>query len=129
MGMIDDSTFEGCRSLAVVDMPVRLKKIGRRAFAGCTALRSLILPVATASIGLDAFFGCSLLSRIAIPKRLMELEDIELFNGCDSLTDISFGGDERLFENLTRGRTITVQRSDLTVHTPKITFMDLKDEI
>ena len=129
MGMIDDCTFEGCRSLSVVDMPVRLKKIGRRAFAGCTSLRSLILPVGTTSIGLDAFCGCLSLSRIAIPKRLIELEDAELFNGCDSLTEISFGGDQRLFDNITRGKAITVQRSDLSVYTPKITFMDLKDEI
>ena len=110
-------------------MPVRLKKIGRRAFAGCSSLRSLILPVGTASIGLDAFVGCSSLARIAIPKKVMELEDTELFAGCDALTEISFGGDESLFENLTRGRTITVQRSDLSLFTPKITFMDLKDEI
>ena len=129
MGLIDDSAFEGCRSLTVVDMPVRLKKIGRRAFAGCSSLRSLILPVGTMSIGLDAFVGCSSLSRIAIPKRLCEIEDIELFNGCDSLCEISFGGDQRLFENLTRGRALTVQRSDLSLFTPKITFMDLKDEI
>ena len=79
--------------------------------------------------GLDAFVGCSSLARIAIPKKVMELEDTELFAGCDSLTEISFGGDEALFENLTRGRAITVQRSDLSLFTPKITFMDLKDEI
>ena len=89
MGMIDDCTFEGCRSLTTVDMPVRLKKIGRRAFAGCSSLVSLILPVGTSSIGLDAFFGCSSLSRIAIPKRLSEIEDTEIFDGCDSLADIS----------------------------------------
>ena len=129
MGLIDDCTFEGCRSLEIVDMPVRLKKIGRRAFAGCSSLKSLILPVGTSAIGLDAFVGCSSLARIAIPKKLMELEDNELFNGCDSLREISFGGDERLFENVTRGKGITVQKSDLTRFTPKITFMDLKDEI
>ena len=110
-------------------MPVRLKKIGRRAFAGCSSLKSLILPVGTTSIGLDAFVGCSSLARIAIPKKVMELEDAELFYGCDSLSEISFGGNEAMFENLTRGRVITVQRSDLTLFTPKITFMDLKDEI
>ena len=129
MAMIDDCTFEGCRSLTVVDMPVRLKKIGRRAFAGCTSLKALILPVGTSSIGLDAFFGCSSLSRIAIPKRLIELEDIELFSGCDNLLEISFGGNEEMFNNLTRGKTITVQKSDLSVFTPKIIFMDLNDEI
>ena len=69
------------------------------------------------------------MSRIAIPKRLIELEDTEIFDGCESLTEISYGGDREAFESLTRGKTITVQRADLTRFTPKITFMDLKDEI
>ena len=110
-------------------MPVKLKKIGRRAFAGCSSLRSLILPVGTSAIGLDAFSGCASLGRIAIPKRLSEIEDLELFSGCDSLSEISFGGSEEMFEMLTRGRPITVERSDLTRFTPKIIFMDLNDEI
>ena len=59
----------------------------------------------------------------------MEFEDLELFSGCDSLTEISFGGSEAMFDNLTRGQTITVQRSNLTYFTPKIIFMDLNDEI
>ena len=129
MTLIDDSTFEGCRSLKVVDMPVRLRKIGRRAFFGCSSLSSLILPVGTASLGLDAFVGCSSLVRIAIPKHLMELEDGDLFFGCDSLSEISFGGSAEMFDSLTRGGTVTVQKSDLSTFTPKIIFMDLKDEI
>ena len=34
-----------------------------------------------------------------------------------------------MFENITRGRAIIVQKSDLSYFTPKITFMDIKDEI
>jgi hypothetical protein len=59
----------------------------------------------------------------------MEFEDLELFSGCDSLAEISFGGSEAMFDNLTRGMPIFVQRSDLTRITPKIIFMDLNDEI
>ena len=45
------------------------------------------------------------------------------------LAEISFGGNEQMFEYLTRGKPITVQKSDLTRFTPKIIFMDLNDEI
>ena len=129
MGLIDDNTFEGCRSLKIVDLPVRLKKIGRGAFRGCTSLSSLILPVGVEIIGFDAFSGCTSLSRIALPKGMRELEDLDVFGGCDSLELISFGGSEEAWRMLTRGATVTVNRTDLSVGTPKILFMDFKDEI
>ena len=110
-------------------MPVRLRRIGRRAFAGCSSLRSLILPVGTSIIGLDAFVGCSSMTRIAIPKYLRELEDTELFFGCDLLAEISFGGSREMFDNLTRGAAISIQKSDLSTFIPKVTCLDLKDEI
>jgi hypothetical protein len=128
MGLIDESTFEGCRSLSIVDMPVKLTRIGRRAFKGCTSLKSLILPHGVKEIGLDAFAECSSLARIAIPKGVRELEDEDVFASCDSLTDISFGGSKEAWELMSHGKTVTVLRSDMTVFTPKITFLDLKDE-
>ena len=126
MGLIDDSTFEGCRSLEIVDLPARLTRIARRAFKGCTSLKSVILPRNLREIGIDAFFGCTSLSRIAIPKGIELIEDEEIFSSCDSLTDISFGGSREEWELLTHGKSITVEHSDLTVTTPKITFLDLK---
>ena len=129
MGLIDDSLFEGCRSLKIVDLPARLSRIGRRAFKGCVSLASVILPVGVKEVGLDAFAGCSSLSRIAIPKDMRELEDEEVFGGCDSLTDISFGGSREAWELLTHGKTLTVEKSDLSVSTPTVTFLNLKNEI
>ena len=69
------------------------------------------------------------MTRIAIPKYLRELEDTELFFGCDLLAEISFGGSAEMFDNLTRGGVIAVQKSDLTTFIPKINCLDLKDEI
>jgi len=126
MGLIDESTFEGCRSLKVVDMPTKLVKIDRRAFKGCTSLQNLILPFGVRSIGFDAFADCSSLTRIAIPKDLMEIEDFDIFGGCDSLTEISFGGTKEKWESIMRRRALTLQKSDLTVVTPKISFMGLE---
>ena len=126
MGLIDESTFEGCRSLKIVDMPTKLVKIGRRAFKGCTSLVNLILPFGVKTIGFDAFADCSALSRIAIPKDIFEIEDFDIFGGCDSLSEISFGGTKEKWEEIMRRRALTVQKSDLSVVTPKIIFMGLE---
>ena len=129
MGLIDESTFEGCRSLKTVDLPTKLVKIGRRAFKGCSSLNNVILPIGVKSIGFDAFADCTSLKRIAIPKDIFELEDLDVFGGCDALTDISFGGSKEGWERLTRARALTVQHSDLSVFTPKISFMNLGEGI
>jgi hypothetical protein len=110
-------------------MPVKLQKIGRRAFSGCASLVSLILPVGCMHIGYDAFENCSSLKRIALPKGMCELEDADIFAGCDALSEISFGGNKEGFSLLTRGEGIRVRKSDLTVFLPKIIFMDLKNEV
>ena len=125
MGLIDESTFEGCRSLKYVDMPTKLVKIERRAFKGCSSLDNVILPIGTKSIGLDAFSDCTSLRRIALPKELFEIEDEDAFGGCDNLTDISFGGSKETWEMMLHGKALTLQKSDLTVVTPKVAFMNL----
>ena len=104
-------------------------KIGRRTFSGCRSLASLILPVTVREIGFDAFAGCSSLSRIALPRGVREVEDDDIFSGCDALSEISYGGSKEDFELLFHGKSVTVKRSDLTLSTPKITFLDLKHEI
>ena len=78
------------------------------------------------TLGFDAFADCSSLRRIALPKELSEIEDYDAFSGCDSLTDVSYGGSQDEFMVLLRGRTLTLQRSDTSIFTPKIHFMDLK---
>ena len=49
-----------------------------------------------------------------------------MFDACDSLTDISFGGSREAWEAVCHGRALTVQKSDLTVSTPRVSFLDLK---
>jgi hypothetical protein len=88
----------------------------------------LILPTLLREIGFDAFAGCSSLSRIALSLDLKEIEDEDIFNACDSLMDISFAGSKEQFEFLTHGKTLTVERSDLTVFTPRMTFLKLKGQ-
>ena len=128
MALLDESLFEGCRSLTTVDMPAKLTRIGRRVFKGCTSLKSIILPVGVTAIGFDAFAGCSSLSCIALPKGLSEIEDDDIFSSCDSLTDISYGGSREGWELLCHGKALTVERSDATLVTPRVTFLNLGEK-
>ena len=59
------------------------------------------------------------------PKDLIDIEDEDAFGGCDSLTDISFGGTKEAWEMMLHGKTLTFQKSDCTVATPKVSFMNL----
>jgi hypothetical protein len=88
----------------------------------------VILPVGVKSIGYDAFADCSRLTRIAIPGATSELEDEDIFSGCESLAEISFGGNEDEWSLLTRGSGIRVAHSDLTIHTPRVIILDLKNK-
>ena len=109
-------------------MPPKLYKIGRRAFKGCASLESIILPITLREIGFDAFAGCRALRRIAIPKGLREIEDDDAFSGCDALEEITYAGNKEGWEYLNHGRTLSVQRGDLSYYSPKVHFLDLKGE-
>ena len=124
---IGRSAFHGCRRLSEIDLPAGLVRIGRRAFRGCTSLISLILPVSLLEIGLDGFADCKSLRRLALPKGVRELEDNEVFGGCDSLREISFGGSAEKWEMLLGGKTLTVPTSSGSLITPKIYFLDVKE--
>ena len=77
-------------------------------------------------IGFDAFADCTSLNRIAIPKDLREIEDFDVFGGCDSLAEISFGGSREKWDSIMRGNVLTIQKSDCSITTPKLCFMNLE---
>ena len=68
-------------------------------------------------------------TQATISRDIRELEDEDVFSGCDSLSEITFAGSEAAWESLNRGKTLTVQRSDLSLYSPKINCLDLKNEI
>ena len=47
--------------------------------------------------------------------------------GCDSLSEISFGGSKEAWELLTGGTALTLERSDSTLFTPTVHFLSLND--
>ena len=58
---------------------------------------------------------------------MREIEDDDIFGACDSLAEVSYGGGREDWELLNHGKTLTIERSDLTMHTPRVIFLDIKD--
>ena len=61
---IEDSAFEGCRSLQEMYLPEGLKRIGKAAFKDCTALEYIYIPGSVEFIDSEAFAGCTRLLQI-----------------------------------------------------------------
>ena len=49
--------FSGCSALSDVQLPKRLRSIGRRAFYKCEKLNGMELPLQLKYIGAEAFYG------------------------------------------------------------------------
>lgn len=86
---IDDSAFENCTNLRVIDIPSSVTTIGKKAFKGCTNLQTVGLSkqASALTIGDDAFANCSSLTQMYLPNGLTTLNS-GVFSGCTSL--ISF---------------------------------------
>ncbi len=108
---IGNDAFNGCSKLTNINIPNSVKTIGEGAFAYCESLASINLPNSIAEIGKEAFYSCGLTS-ITIPNSVTEIkfrtfafchnlksvyiprsvEKIELFYGCENLTDVYYEG-------------------------------------
>ena len=81
-------SFDGCTTLATIDVPVGVTTIGDYAFYGCTNLTDVALPDGVKSLGYSAFSGCSSLKGIILPDAVNSLGNY-VFNGCSSLKSIT----------------------------------------
>ncbi len=64
--LIDDYAFEGCASLAKIDIPEGVLSAEGFAFANCTKLTSIFFPNSITEIGEYAFNGCKNLTSIGV---------------------------------------------------------------
>lgn len=81
---IGDYAFHFCESLAEIEMPDSIVRIGRMAFCGCSVLNGIKIPHAVTEIESGAFWSCSSLTEIVIPEGVMKI-DLEAFRECTSL--------------------------------------------
>lgn len=84
---LGEGAFSGCRSLASVQVSLKLAVIPKDCFAGCIALRQFDLPFRLAEIRERAFFGCTALENIVIPEGVRRIGR-QAFAKCDNLTVI-----------------------------------------
>lgn len=99
---IGNHSFEDCRSLHQIVMPITLKGIGDSAFEGCVSLKSISFPIQLERIGNAAFKGSGLRT-VSIPKSIyymgdyafaecLELDNIVIPSNIDKITKGMFEG-------------------------------------
>jgi len=84
---IEERTFLGCESLADIDLPHGLKRIGRLAFYNCRSLCNVTIPETLEIIGQSAFIACISLSGIALPSSLERIS-FDAFSSCTNLLGV-----------------------------------------
>ena len=79
---IDRREFEGCISLAEIEVSDDLFKISNRAFTGCKSLTHFVFPESLLELDDEAFAGCSKLERVIFLGSSLELFGNDVFTGC-----------------------------------------------
>ena len=85
---IEDSAFEGCKSLTSIVIPDSVESIGSYAFSYCSSLKNITIPDGAESIGSYAFSYCSSLKNITIPDGAESIGDYAFYK-CSSLTSVT----------------------------------------
>lgn len=75
-------------SIASLNVPEGVTKIGNAAFMGCAALTEVILPKSLETIGISAFSGCTSLRKIELPEKIDTISEY-LFTGCKNLHTVT----------------------------------------
>ncbi len=93
---IGQLAFQGCTGLTSVTFPEGVTGIGLAAFSGCTGLTSVTIPDGVDKINSSAFELCTGLTSVTIPSSVNIAAAIGnmAFYGCESLTDVYYGGSE-----------------------------------
>ncbi|MBR0037197.1 MAG: leucine-rich repeat domain-containing protein [Bacteroidales bacterium] len=88
---ISNYAFSNCISLQSVSIPNSVTTIGNYAFSSCKNLQSIAIPNGVTTIGNYAFSGCMSLQSVSIPHSVKSVETV--FNGCDSLFNVTLNSD------------------------------------
>ena len=93
MTRIGNHAFDGCTSLASIDIPESVTSIGDYTFWECRSLASITIPDSVKSISHGAFNECAGLVSIKIPNSVTSIGG-SAFGGCTSLADVYYSGSE-----------------------------------
>ncbi|HAL18172.1 MAG TPA: hypothetical protein DCO86_00890 [Spirochaetaceae bacterium] len=92
---IESYAFRYCSAIETIEVPCKLKVIGKQTYQYCDGATSVVFMKNEANeTGLEvineaAFYGCSKLSSVTIPKSVAKI-DRGVFYGCSSLKSVDF---------------------------------------
>ena len=82
------SSFQGCRSLAAIELPKTLKSIGKKSFKGCQKLTKIELPQSLTAIDEEAFADCLSLEDFEFPTSATTIGS-DILHGCKNLKTVT----------------------------------------
>ena len=86
---IEDSCFNNCRELTVIDLTPNITNINSNAFLNCTELSGINFNETITDIGNGAFQNCTSLTEITYPESLLNVGS-SAFKGCSNMETINF---------------------------------------
>ena len=84
--------FHTCLNLEYVYLADTIESLGQGAFAGCSSLKWVRVPAKVTELPKIVFSSCSSLEYLIVPG--ITFIDAGCFGGCESLTEIYYGGTE-----------------------------------
>jgi hypothetical protein len=85
--------FYNCTNLASVTIPDTVTVVDHNSFRGCSSLISVTIPDSVFNIGSAAFYGCSSLTTINIPSSVTTIGSTSIFQNCTNLENVTLGND------------------------------------
>ncbi len=113
--IIDSYAFKDCSNLISVEIPEGVTKIDDWTFGGCSNLTRIKLPSTVTSIDYAAFSECKSLASIELPAGLTYIGEYA-FKSCESLTSIELSAsvtsiDKKAFYNCSKLASIEIPES------------------
>ena len=93
---MDICVFSGCKELAEIEIPEKIKEIPDLTFDQCIKLNTVSFKEGLEIIGSFSFRNCCSLSRVSIPRSVKKI-DTSAFEGCRALKTVEILG-ENVFE-------------------------------
>ena len=92
---IEGSAFRGCRELTAITIPKTVEYLGDNCFADCNNLESITIPSSVTYVGDGICDSCTSLQSAYLYAGTYQGDQwsgSDAFEGCSSLTDLTFGG-------------------------------------
>ena len=109
-------TYPAGKGDSSYNVPTSVTTIGHNAFSGCDSLTSIIISNGVTAIEGYAFDDCSSLTSITIPASVTTIEECSIFDYCDSLKDIYYGGSENQWKQVFNDDGKDYPLSGVTIH-------------